>query len=90
MIPAHVMLPKLEQMPKRTSAEGAVSIEFIQGVPILRASKGVQERIEALLDKRSEKRLTKAEEEELNYYAEIDDYLSYLNRVVRNMFQSAS
>lgn len=90
MIPVHIMIPKLERMPKRTSAEGSVTIEFVEGIPMLRASKGVQEHIEALLGKRTEDRLSKAEEEELNYYAEIDDYLSYLNRVVRNMFQSAS
>jgi len=33
MIPVQMMLPKLEQMPKRASAEGAISIEFVQDIP---------------------------------------------------------
>jgi uncharacterized protein YnzC (UPF0291/DUF896 family) len=49
------------------------------------ASRIVQSRIEALLAKQQDDTLTPAEEEELDCYEEIDDYLSFVNRTVRNI-----
>jgi uncharacterized protein YnzC (UPF0291/DUF896 family) len=68
--------------------EGAVRIELEEGVPIFRASSAVQSRIEALLARQETAKLTTEEEEELDSYEEIDDYLSFLNRVVRNSLHS--
>lgn len=40
--------------------------------------------IETLLDKQQTIQLTESEEKELDCYAEIDDYLSFVNRTIRN------
>lgn len=78
-------LPKLHELPATMPDEGAVNIVLEEGVPIFRASSGVQQRIQHLLEKQRSEGLTEAEEEELERYAEIDDYLSHLNRLVRNL-----
>ncbi len=54
-------------------------------MPIFRASDTVQAWIEMLLSQRRMSRLSVEEEQELDSYEEIDDYLSFLNRVVRNL-----
>lgn len=65
--------------------ENAVEIEIKEGVLIFRASKIAQDRIEQLLDKQRKEKLTDLEETELDQYEEIDDYLSFLNRLTRNL-----
>jgi hypothetical protein len=80
--------PKLKSLPVTLPLEGAVRIELVEGVPIFRASNVVQERIETLLFEQQISQLTPDEEQELDSYEEIDYYLSFLNRVVRNLFQS--
>ena len=65
-------------------------IELEEGVPIFRASKRVQERIETLLEKQQKRKLSQQEEHELDAYEEIDDYLSLLNRLVRDLPQPQS
>jgi hypothetical protein len=79
--------PKLSKLPDTFPRDGAITIEIEEGTPVLRATKAIQERIEELLDKQRESRLTEAEESELRQYEEIDDYLSFLNRLVRNLTQ---
>lgn len=76
--------PKLHNLPASFPAEGAVRIELEAGVPVFRTSAVVQERIETLLDRQHERDLSPAEIEELDRYEEVDDYLSFLNRLVRN------
>ena len=80
--------PRLHDLPTTLPVEGAIRIEIEEGVPILRASTAVQARIETLLSKQQSSTLSAEEEKELNGYEEIDDYLSFLNRVVRNLVQS--
>lgn len=80
--------PKLHHLPATFPAEGAIRIEIEAGVPILRTSVFVQERIEVLLAKQREGALTTEEVEEFDLYEEIDDYLSFLNRLVRNQLQA--
>jgi hypothetical protein len=58
-------------------------MELVEGIPIFRASSLVQTRIEALLAKQQDKPLSLEEEEELDCYEEVDDYLSFVNRMVR-------
>ena len=81
-------LPKLTELPISLPTDGAINIELIQGVPTFRASTAVVRRIEWLLEKEQETELNSNEAEELAQYEEIDDYLSHLNRIVRNL-QSA-
>ncbi|MFK0734996.1 MAG: hypothetical protein ACIWVG_28300 [Gloeotrichia echinulata HAB0833] len=75
---------KLLHLPKSLPLDGAVRIELVEGVPIFRASSLVQGRIEALLIKQQESALTSEEEKELDEYEELDDYLSFVNRMIRN------
>jgi hypothetical protein len=77
-------LPTLRDLPISLPREGAINIEFEQGLPILRIARTGQERIESLLQKQREFSLTPNEEFELQKYEEVDDYLSYLNRLIRN------
>lgn len=78
------LLPKLRSFPQNLPLEGAVRIELVEGVPIFRAASIVQHRIETLLAKQQDETLNPAEEEELDCYEDIDDYLSFVNRMVRN------
>jgi hypothetical protein len=78
-------LPKLRCLPASLPLEGAVRVELEEGIPIFRASKAVQAQIEALLRKQRVSRLSAEDEEELDLYEEIDDHLSFLNRVTRNL-----
>ncbi len=81
-------VPKLNQLPKSLSRENAMEIELDQNVLIFRATKNTQNRIENLLDKQKESNLSEIEENELRQYEEIDDYLSFLNRLTRNLAES--
>ncbi len=69
-----------------SNREGMIAFALQEGIPVLRASKAVQERIEELLQKQREAALSDAEREEFESYEEIDDYLSLLNRITRNLF----
>ncbi len=79
-------IPKLNSLPINVPIDGAVRIELEEGVLIFRASSWLQNRIEELLDKQKEIALTADEEKELDCYEEIDDYLSFVNRTIRNLF----
>lgn len=82
------MLPAIDALPKTLPIDGAVRIELEEGVPIFRATDMVKSRIQDLLLKRQEVPLSQAEEEELDSYEEIDDYLSFVNRILRNLLTS--
>ena len=77
--------PKIQKSASAFPIDGAVCIELEEGVPVFRVSNKVQARIEDLLSQQTEKSLSVAEEEELNSYEEIDDYLSFVNRTIRNL-----
>ncbi len=80
-----VNLPiQLENLPRSLPLDGAVRIDLVEGVPILGASSFVIERIELLIAKQKENQLTQDEEKELDSYEELDDYLSFVNRMIRN------
>ncbi len=78
-------MPKLKALPKSLPLEHAICIELQEGVPIFKASSGIQSRIEELLLKQKELKLTKKENHELSLYEELDDYLSFANRTIRNV-----
>jgi len=74
--------------PTALRREGAISIEVEEGIVVLRASKAVVDRVESLLRKSRGAKLTSAEKKELKQFEEIDDYLSLLNRLSRNLAMS--
>ena len=76
----------LTTLPKNLPLDGAIAITLQDGVMIFRASQNIQQRIENLLDKRQETPLTEIEEQELDDFEAIDDYLSFVNRMIRNNF----
>jgi hypothetical protein len=80
------ILPTLKSLPAHLPIDGAVRIELEEGVPIFRVTDRIQARIEELLDSRRDVSLTQAGEQELDSYEEIDDYLSFVNRTMRNLF----
>lgn len=81
-------LPQLRSLPAMLPLEGAVRIELEEGVPVFRASGVIRDRIEDLIAKQQREGLSQREEEEFDRYEEIDDYLSFANRVMRNVIQS--
>ncbi|MCC5626921.1 hypothetical protein LC613_01425 [Nostoc sphaeroides CHAB 2801] len=82
------LLPNLQSLPATFPLEGAISIKLQEGIPIFKASNIVQNRIAALLAKQEISPLHPQEEQELDSYEEIDDYLSFLNRLARNILQN--
>lgn len=78
----------LDDLPAALRRDGAINLEVEQGVIILRASKSVQDRIELLLHKQQTAKLTRSDKNELQQYEQVDDYLSLLNRLSRNLAQS--
>ena len=83
-------VPTLSDLPASLAREGAIDIEFEQGVLVFHISKDAQERIEELVQKQASSNLTFSESDELDQYEKIDDYLSYLNRLIRNLAESSS
>jgi hypothetical protein len=79
-------LPKLETLHQNIPLEGIISITIIDGITIFRASENTQNRIETLLDKQQKSGLSNEEETELDAYEELDDYLSLVNRTIRNFY----
>ncbi|CAD5957086.1 hypothetical protein PA905_00620 [Planktothrix agardhii CCAP 1459/11A] len=82
----NLTLPKLETLPENFSLEGIISITLIEGITIFRASEKIQSRIETLLERQKKAVLTLEEEKELDAYEELDDYLSLVNRTIRNLY----
>lgn len=81
-------LPRLRSLPATLPLEGAVRIELEEGIPVFRASGSIQARVEELLLKQHRAPLSAEEEEELDRYEEVDDYLSFVNRLIRNVIQA--
>jgi hypothetical protein len=82
-------IPKLDHLPESLLRDGAIQLALEQGVVIFRASVAVQARIAELLEKQRAHALTSAEERELTDYEDVDDYLSHVNRLIRNLSQSS-
>ena len=73
-------VPKLHSLPVSLPRGNAVEIDVEEGVLIFRVLKSPRKKLE-LLDKQKSLELDEAEETELDRYEEIDDYLSFLNRL---------
>jgi hypothetical protein len=64
--------------------DGAVSVERQDEKLVLRASQQLQERFEQLLELRKSAVLTAPESEQYYAICELDDALSWLNRLIRS------
>jgi len=78
-------IPKLGKLPSKLNLDNAVGISLEGGTPIFKASPSIQSRVENLLQLEKKGLLTAEEKAELDSYEEIDDYLSFINRVARNL-----
>ncbi len=78
-------IPKLHGLPLTLPRDGAVQLELEEGVLIFRVSDAVQDHIESLLNKQRDAALSPNEAEELEQYEDVDDYLSFVNRMLRNI-----
>ena len=78
-------IPQLQRLPAALPLDNAVRLELEEGIPVFRATTTIQARIELLLNKQHQLQLSKSENQELDLYEEIDDYLSFVNRTVRNL-----
>jgi hypothetical protein len=78
----------LGDLPARLRREGAINLEVKQGVIILRALQSCPRSHRSVVAKRQTAKLTRSERKELQQYEQIDDYLSLLNRLSRNLAQS--
>ena len=82
-------LPVLQSLPTTLPLDGAIAIELQEGIPVFRASQIIQQRIETLLEQQKAEGLGEAEEIELDAYEEMDDYISFVNRTIRNLAQQS-
>ena len=67
-----------------------LQMRLVDGIPVMKATAVVQARIHQLLDKERQSILSASEQHELDSYEQLDDYLSFMNRVVRNLLFSKS
>jgi hypothetical protein len=79
-----LLLPNLQNITPLLPLEGVISLDLCEGIPHFRASQSIHDRIQSLLEIQKECPLSLEEEQELDRYEEIDDYLSFVNRTVRN------
>lgn len=79
-----MILPNLEALARALPMEDAVRIELREGVPVFRATPRIQDRVEELLEKQAEAALSDEDETELDRYEALDEFLSLVNRIVRN------
>jgi len=80
-------LPKLEALARALPLEDAVRIELREGIPMFRATPRIQDRIEESLEKQAEASLSDEDERELDRYEALDEFLSLVNRLVRDTTQ---
>ena len=80
--------PYLEMLTRALPLDDAVRLELSEGVPVFRAQQRIQERIDELLEKQPTSSLTESEERELLQYEELDEFLSLVNRLVRNSMRA--
>lgn len=77
-------LPNLQALAHVLPLDDAVRLELREGILIFRAAPRIQERIEELLDKQADGLLREEDKRELARYEELDEFLSLVNRLVRN------
>ena len=78
----------LNRLPRTLPRDSGVELVLEQGIIIFRASPKVQATIEGLIEKQKFGTLSEEEEKELDAFEEIDDYLSHVNRLIRNSVEN--
>ncbi len=66
--------------------ENGARLDLCDGVPVFRAPHDLVTRIEELLQEQQARPLSADEQQELERYESLDDFLSLVNRLVRNTF----
>ena len=78
----------LETLANALPLEDGVRIELREGVPVFRAQPRIQDRVEELLEEQPTSPLTACKKRELLQYEELDEFLSLVNRLVRNSIRA--
>lgn len=81
--------PRLQNKPDNLEIDNPIQLEIQEGMPILRESQAIQERIQTLLQKLIESGLSAEEAAELDWYEEMDDYLNFVNGIASNRLQDS-
>jgi len=79
--------PQFTSLLQALPLDNIVRIELSEGIPIFRALPHIQGRIEKLLEQQQTSPLSAIEKRELTQYEELDDFLSLVNRLTRNLMQ---
>lgn len=79
-----VLPPALQELIQLLPIEHGARIDLSEGFPVFRAPHEMQARIEALLLAQQEGPLSDDEKRELDRYESLDEFLSLVNRLVRN------
>lgn len=74
----------LHSLPQTLPQNRGVELSLQDGILIFRASSEVRDRVHELVEKEKVSGLSADEKQELDAYEEIDDYLSSVNRLIRN------
>lgn len=78
-------VPRINALPATMARESAIRVELDDGALIFKASERMNDRIEKLIAEEKSGSLDQTEKRELDQFEEIDDYLSFLNRLTRNL-----
>lgn len=82
------LLDNLQGLIEVLPLEHGARLDVIDGVPIFRAPHEMQARIEELLAAQQTGALSDEERRELSRYESLDDFLSLVNRLIRNALTS--
>ncbi len=83
-------VPRINFLPATMLPESAIRVELDEGSLIFKASDRMNQRIADLLSKEKRGLIDSEEKRELDQFEEIDDYLSYVNRLTRNLILQKS
>jgi hypothetical protein len=78
------LLENLQTLIAGLPIEHGARLDVSEGVPVFRAPQDVQARVEELLLAQQTRPLSEEERQELDRYEGLDDFLSLVNRLVRN------
>jgi hypothetical protein len=78
--------PGLQVLADTLPIEHGARLDLCDGVPVFRAPHDIVARVEELLLEQQARPLSQEEKRELDRYEGLDDFLSLVNRLVRNTF----
>lgn len=83
------LLENLQELIATLPIEHGARLDLSEGIPVFRAPHELQSRIEELVLAQQARPLSEDEKQELDRYESLDDFLSLVNRLVRNAIVSA-